>query len=94
MISYLASLKGNPGLMACFIYQAGLSVVGGLSANFRNPTSTVISWLTTGLGMVQVTIGITVGLFASTALIFCFMWIVNWAKGQRNHRKGHVGTAF
>jgi hypothetical protein len=80
--------------MACFIYQAGLSVVGGLSANFRNPTSTVISWLTTGLGMVQVTIGITVGLFASTALIFCFMWIVNWAKGQRNHRKGHVGTAF
>lgn len=34
-------------------YQAGLSEVGGLSANFHDPSSSVMSWLTTGLSMVQ-----------------------------------------
>jgi hypothetical protein len=84
----MASTKLTLGL------QAGLSVVGGLSANFRNPTSSAVSWLTTGLGMVQITIGITVGLFASTALIFCFMWMANWFKGQDSKHKAQVEAAF
>ena len=33
--------------------QAGLSVVGGLSANFHDPATSVTSWLTSGLRMVQ-----------------------------------------
>jgi len=78
-----------PGILV--LLPAGLSVVGGLSANFRNPTSSAVSWLTTGLGMVQVTIGITVGLFASTALIFCFMWVAHWMRGQKNQQ---VEAAF
>lgn len=40
-----------PGIL--ILLPAGLSVVGGLSANFHSPSSSVISWLTTGLSMVQ-----------------------------------------
>ena len=40
-----------PGILV--LLPAGLSVVGGLSANFNDPSSTVTSWLSSGLRMVQ-----------------------------------------
>ena len=40
-----------PGILV--LLPAGLSVVGGLSANFQNSASSVMSWLTSGLRMVQ-----------------------------------------
>lgn len=40
-----------PGILV--LLPAGLSVVGGLSANFRDPATSVLSWLSSGLGMVQ-----------------------------------------
>lgn len=95
--------------------QAGLSVVGGLSANFHDPASSVTSWLSSGLKMVQgrlefpsltmvpltdvcclshpVTIGITVGLFASNLAIATFISVAHKLKGTRS-KKTHVGSAF
>ncbi len=95
--------------------QAGLSVVGGLSANFHDPASSVTSWLSSGLKMVQgrtqfpllttvpftdfyrlsqpVTIGITVGLFASNLAIAIFISVAHKLKGTRS-KKTHVGSAF
>lgn len=40
-----------PGILV--LLPAGLSVVGGLSANFHDPANSVTSWLTSGLRMVQ-----------------------------------------
>lgn len=40
-----------PGILV--LLPAGLSVVGGLSANFHDPASSVTSWLSSGLRMVQ-----------------------------------------
>lgn len=40
-----------PGILV--LLPAGLSVVGGLSANFASPASSVMSWLTSGMKMVQ-----------------------------------------
>lgn len=40
-----------PGILV--LLPAGLSVVGGLSANFQSPASSVMSWLSSGLRMVQ-----------------------------------------
>lgn len=40
-----------PGILV--LLPAGLSVVGGLSANFANSASSVMSWLTSGMRMVQ-----------------------------------------
>ena len=44
--------------------------------------------------MIQVTIGITVGLFASTALIFTFTWIADWRKGQAGGKALRHGGVF
>lgn len=40
-----------PGILV--LLPAGLSVVGGLSANFVSPASSVMSWLSSGMKMVQ-----------------------------------------
>jgi len=40
-----------PGILV--LLPAGLSVVGGLSENFANSTNSALSWLTSGLRMVQ-----------------------------------------
>jgi uncharacterized membrane protein YjjB (DUF3815 family) len=40
-----------PGILV--LLPAGLSVVGGLSANFTNSSTSVMSWLTSGMKMVQ-----------------------------------------
>jgi hypothetical protein len=50
-VSWFFLIDWAPQLMIAL--QAGLSVVGGLSANFHSPSSSVMSWLTTGLSMVQ-----------------------------------------
>lgn len=94
-----------------------MSVVGGLSANFHDPASSVSSWLSSGLKMVQgmssiyliiirsdvsdsdplhsqsVTIGITVGLFASNLAIATFISAAHKLKGTPP-RKTQVGSAF
>lgn len=49
--------------------QAGLSVVGGLSANFHDPASSVTSWLSSGLKMVQGMSGVLVEFTASLTLV-------------------------
>lgn len=100
-----------PGILV--LLPAGLSVVGGLSANFQSSASASQSWLTSGLRMIQsecldseaeayvthmyslaaVTIGITVGLFASNLAIATFISTVHRMKG-RPPRKSQVGCAF
>ncbi|KAF8336513.1 uncharacterized protein EI90DRAFT_3046031 [Cantharellus anzutake] len=63
-----------PGVLV--LLPSGLSVVGGLSQNYHNPSGSISTWLSTGLRMLQVTIGITVGLFASQVAVIAFMGIV------------------
>lgn len=99
-----------PGILV--LLPAGPSVVGGLSANFHDPSNSVTSWLTSGLRMVQgqytsfiqvypfsisllvpVTIGITVGLFASNLAVTTFISATHSIQG-RPPRKSQVGSAF
>lgn len=42
----------------------------------------------------SVTIGITVGLFGSTSLVFSFMGIARWFHGGESQQKAQIGTAF
>lgn len=46
------------------------------------------------LTLYLVTIGITVGLFGSTSLVFGFMGIAKWFHGGESHKKAQIGTAF
>jgi len=80
-----------PGILV--LLPAGLSVVGGLSANYHDQASSVMSWLSTGLRMVQVTIGIAVGLFTSNLTVTIFISLGTQLRG-RPPRKSQVGSAF
>jgi hypothetical protein len=42
----------------------------------------------------EVTIGITVGLFGSTSLVFSFMGATKWIHGGKPQQKAQIGTAF
>jgi len=92
--------------------------VGGLSSNFQDPNDSGLSWLVTGMRMVQgkkraakpkpkeihllthgfsvvflVTIGITIGLFASNCIVYSS---IAFANVFRKHSKFKLqdGTAF
>ena len=80
-----------PGILV--LLPAGLSVVGGLSANYQSPTSTVVSWLTTGISMIQGEYQLTrvksnqvlttiYKLQLASPLAFLDQWPLCWGAGQ------------
>jgi hypothetical protein len=42
----------------------------------------------------EVTIGITVGLFGSTSIVWTFMGATKWMRGAEKQQKAQIGTAF
>lgn len=66
------------------LFQAGIAAAGGLADNYRGKTSDQYSTsITIGFRMVQVAIGVTVGLFGSGLLVYSF-----------GHRKKNALFAF
>jgi hypothetical protein len=52
--------------------QSGISAAGGLTGNYRGEHDQYTTGLTLGFKIVQVAIGITVGLFGSGLLVYSF----------------------
>lgn len=55
-----------------FTLQSGLAQAGGLTGNYDSSVQQYYSSFTLGLRMIQVAIGVTIGLFVSQSLIYAF----------------------
>jgi hypothetical protein len=52
--------------------QSGLAQAGGLTGNYDSSVQQYYSSFTLGLRMIQVAIGVTIGLFVSQSIIYAF----------------------
>lgn len=52
--------------------KSGLAQAGGLTGNYDSSVQQYYSSFTLGLRMIQVAIGVTIGLFVSQSLIYAF----------------------
>lgn len=60
-------------MLNTFVHQSGIAAAGGLSDNYRGQDGDqYTTGLAIGLRMVQVAIGITVGLFGSGLIVYSF----------------------
>jgi len=55
-----------------FLVPSGLAQAGGLTGNYDSTVQQYYSSFTLGLRMIQVAIGVTIGLFISQSLIYTF----------------------
>jgi hypothetical protein len=67
----------SPWVAACadellFLPQSGLAQAGGLTGNYGSSADQYYSSFTLGLRMINVAVGVTIGLFVSQTVIYAF----------------------